>query len=144
MTTEQSLKAYEVNFVTEALQHAFYISCAGSADSNTFAHAVFHYYDMPAEWGRKSGITNIAEIEIEDCIPEYLHMIMQSKTEIAMPDESEASHRTVKKTIKQVMDDGGIPMAIYDQEKKIMTVYSTRKMEATPRAGASGNVLNFE
>lgn len=144
MNTEQNFKVYEVNFTTETLQHAFYISCPGGVDTKTFAHAVFHYYDMPAEWGRKTGITNIVEIEIEDCIPEYLHMIMQDQKEIAMPDESEESHKAVKKVIKQVIDGGGIPMAIYDRERQTMTVYSTRKMEATPRAGAHGNVLNFD
>lgn len=144
MMTEQNLKTYEVNFTTETLQHAFYISCPDDVDAKTFAHAVFHYYDMPTEWGKKLGIINIVEIDLLDCVPEYLHMIMQDKKEIAMPDESEESHRAVKNTIKQVINDKAIPMAIYDQDKKMMTVYSTNKMEATPHAGASGNVLNFD
>ena len=85
MTTEQNLKSYEVNFATETLQHVFYISCLDSIDTNTFAHAVLHYYDMPADWGKKQGITNIEEIDLKDCIPEYLHMILQDKKEIVMP-----------------------------------------------------------
>lgn len=145
MNTEQNLKTHEVSFNTDILQHSFYISCPDSADAKTFAHAVFHYFDMPPEWGRKAGITDIAEIEADNCLPEHLHMLMQSKNEIAMPDESENSHRAVRAAIKQVMQDGGIPMAIYDSENKLMTVYSTRRLEAEPKEDASGNVLkNFD
>ncbi|MBI3147956.1 MAG: hypothetical protein HYZ17_05515 [Betaproteobacteria bacterium] len=34
-------------------------------------------------------------------------------------------------------------MAIYDEEKKIMTVYATREVEAAPQTGASSVVQNF-
>ena len=84
MPTKQSLKTYEVNFITESLQHAFYIGCPDTVDANKFAHAVLHYYDMPAEWGKKLGIKNVVEIDLNDCVPEYLHMNLQDKKELAM------------------------------------------------------------
>jgi hypothetical protein len=34
-------------------------------------------------------------------------------------------------------------MAIYDEERKIMTVYATKKMEVDPQTGATSVVLNF-
>ena len=98
---------------------------------------------MPAEWGKKLGIKNVVEIDLNDCVPEYLHMNLQDKKELAMSEENQDSHMAVKKIIRQTMDDGFIPMAIYDQENKLMTVYATEKQEVAPRAGASGNVLNF-
>lgn len=143
MSEQQNHKNYEVNFITDKLEHAFYINCPDSTDATTFAHAVFHYYDIPPEWGKKQGITKLVEIDFEDCIPEYLHIVMQDKKEIPMLEENEESHRAVRKVIKQMIDEESFPMAIYDQEKKIMTVYSTRKMEVAPRAGLSGNVLDF-
>lgn len=143
MTTEQNLKTYEVNFMTETLQHAFYIGCPDTVDANKFAHAVLHYYDMPAEWGKKLGVKDIVEIDFEDCLPEYLHMTLQGKKELAMSEEDQESHKAVRKIIQQIMADEFIPMAIYDQENKLMTIYSTKKQEVAPRAGASGNVLNF-
>lgn len=144
MIAEQSLKVYEVNFLTDKLQHVFYISCPDGTDTKTFAHAVLHYYDTPDEWGKKLAVSTIVETDIEDCLPEYLHMVLQDKKEIVMLEENEESHKAVKNIIKQVIDKGETPMAIYDHEKKTMTVYSTKKMEVAPRAGASGNVLNFE
>lgn len=144
MTEAQKLKAYEVNFLTDQLQHVFYLSCPDGTDTKTFAHAVLHYYDIPAEWGKKLAVSNIVETDIEDCLPEYLHIVLQDVKEIAMSEENEESHRAVKKIIKQIIDNGETPMAIYDQAKQTMTVYATKKMEVAPRAGVSGNVLNFE
>ena len=62
MATEQSSKTYEVGFSTETMQHIFYISCPEETDATKFAHAVFHYYDTPEEWGAKRCITAIAAI----------------------------------------------------------------------------------
>lgn len=143
MTTEQSIKTYEVGFSTEKMQHIFYISCPGDADAKTFAHAVFHYYDTPAEWGRKRCVTAIAEIKPKNCIPDFLHIAMQAKTELAMPEENAESHIAVRKIIKQVMDDGFVPMAIYDETSKTMTVYATKKLEVGEQEGAASVVLNF-
>ncbi|MDP2827056.1 MAG: hypothetical protein Q8O37_00465 [Sulfuricellaceae bacterium] len=68
---------------------------------------------------------------------------MQAKKELAMPEENEESHREVRKIIKQVVDDGCVPMAIYDEESKTMTVYATQKLEVAPQTGAASVVLNF-
>ena len=143
MTTEQSSKTYEVGFSTDKMQHIFYISCADDSDAKSFAHAVFHYYDIPADWGKKGFITKIAEIKPSNCIPDFLHIGLQSKKELAMPEENEESHRAVGKMIKQVMDDKCVPMAIYDEENKTMTVYATQKLEISPQTGAASVVLNF-
>lgn len=143
MATEQNSKTYEVGFSTEKMQHIFYISCPDDVDAKTFAHAVFHYYDTPAEWGEKRCITAIAAIKPKKCIPDFLHIGLQDKKELAMPEENEESHRAVRKIIQQVMDAGCVPMAIYDEESKTMTVYATKKLEVDPQAGAASVVLNF-
>lgn len=143
MATEQSNKTYEVGFSTEKMQHIFYVSCPDDADAKTFAHAVFHYYDTPEEWGRKLGVTAIAVIKPGNCIPDFLHIGLADKTELPMPDESEGSHLAVRKVIQQVMEAGYVPMAIYDEENKTMTVYATKKVEVDPQTGAASVVLNF-
>jgi len=143
MTAEQSSKTYEVGFSTDTMQHIFYISCMDDSDAKSFAHAVFHYYDTPADWGKKGFITKIAEIKPSNCIPDFLHIGLQDKKELAMPEENEESHRAVGKIIKQVMDEGFVPMAIYDEENKTMTVYATQKLEVSPQTGAASVVLNF-
>lgn len=143
MAAEQSIKTYEVGFSTEKFQHIFYISCPGDADAKTFAHAVFHYYDTPADWGGKQSISAIAVIKPGNCLPDFLHIGMVSKEELPMPEENAESHMAVRKAIKKVVDDGYVPMAIYDEEKKTMIVYATTKLEAAPQEGASSVVLNF-
>lgn len=143
MAEEQSIKTYEVGFATEKFQHIFYISCPEEVDAKTFAHAVFHYYDTPADWGRKQCITAIAVIKPGNCLPDFLHIGMVSREELAMPEENAESHMAVRKAIKKVMDDGFVPMAIYDEEKKTMTVYATKKLEVAPQEGAASVVLNF-
>ena len=143
MATEQSSKIYEVGFSTEKLQHIFYVSCPDGVDVKTFAHAVFHYYDMPAEWGRKLAVTTIAEIKPGNCLPDYLHVAFQTQQEVAMLEENEESHRAVRKIIQQTMADGCVPMAIYDDESKKMIVYATKKLEVLPQAGAVSIVKNF-
>jgi len=143
MTTELNNKTYEVGFSTDKFQHIFYISCTDDADAKKFAHAVFHYYDTPEEWGRKRCITAIAVIKPNNCLPDFLHIGLRYKIELAMPEENEESHREVGKIIKQVVGDGFVPMAIYDEENKTMTVYATKKLEVTPQAGAASVVLNF-
>lgn len=143
MATEHDIKTYEVGFLTERFQHIFYISCPEDVDAKTFAHAVFHYYDTPPEWGRKGSITAIAVVNPKSCLPDFLHIALQAKKELAMPEENEESHRAVRKIIKQVMDDGYVPMSIYDEENKTMTVYATEKLEAAPQTGAASVVLNF-
>ena len=143
MATEQNSKTYEVGFSTEQMQHIFYISCPEDVDAKTFAHAVFHYYDTPEEWGRKLGITAIAAIKPINCIPDFLHIGLLDKKELAMAEENEALHQAVRKIIQQVMEAGCVPMAIYDEENKAMTVYATKKLEVDPQAGAASVVLNF-
>ncbi len=143
MATEQNYKTYEVGFSTEKLQHIFYISCPDDVDAKTFAHAVFHYYDTPPEWGRKGCITAIAAINPNSCIPDFLHIGLQDKKELAMPEENEESHKAVGKIIKQAVNDGCVPMAIYDEENKTMTVYATKKLEVAPQTGAASVILNF-
>lgn len=143
MATEQNRMTYEVGFSTEKMQHIFYITCPDGIDAKPFAHAVFHYYDTPAEWGRKRCITAIAAINPKNCIPDFLHMGLQDKNELAMAEENEESHKAVRKIIQQVMDDGCVPMAIYDEESKSMTVYATKKLEVDPQTGAASVVLNF-
>ncbi len=143
MTAGQGSKTYEVGFSTEKFQHIFYISCPDDADAKTFAHAVFHYYDTPPEWGSKQCITAIAAINPNSCIPDFLHIGMQAKTELAMPEENEESHRAVRKILQQTVSEGCVPMAIYDEENKTMTVYATIKLEVAPQAGAASVVMNF-
>ena len=143
MATEQSSKTYEVGFSTDKFQHIFYISCPDDVDAKAFAHAVFHYYDTPQEWGVKRGITAIAAIKPNSCLPDFLHIGLQYKKELVMQEENEESHKAVRKIIKQVVDDGYVPMAIYDEEKKTMTVYATKELEVAPLAGASSVVQNF-
>lgn len=143
MATEQNTKTYEVGFSTERFQHIFYISCPEDVDAKTFAHAVFHYYDTPPDWGRKRCITAIAVIKPANCVPDFLHMVFQAKNELEMPEECAESHKAVGRAIKQFMNEGYVPMAIYDEEKKVMTVYATRKLEVAPQAGAASVVLNF-
>lgn len=143
MIPGQNIKTYEVGFSTEKLRHIFYISCHEDVDAKTFAHAVFHYYDVPAEWGNKSGITTIAEVKPSSCVPDYLHIGLQDRKELAMPEDSEELHAAVRKTIRQMMNEGCVPMAIYDQEKGVMTVYATKKLEVEPQEGVVGAVLNF-
>ena len=143
MTTEQNSKTYEVGFSTEKMQHIFYISGPDKDDAKSFAHAVFHYYDTPQEWGKKLCVTAIAEVNPKSCIPDFLHIGMYDKKELAMPEENEESHKAVRKIIKQTLDDGYVPMAIYDDERKTMTVYATKKLEVDPQTGAASVVLNF-
>lgn len=143
MATEENSKTYEVGFSTEQMQHIFYITCPEDVDAKTFAHAVFHYYDTPAEWGRKRGITAIAVIKPKNCIPDFLHIAMLDKKELAMPEENEESLKAVGKTTQQVMEAGYVPMAIYDEENRTMTVYATNKLEVDPQTGATSVVLNF-
>lgn len=143
MAEEQIIKSYEVGFSTEKFQHIFYVSCTEDADVKTFAHAVFHYYDTPEDWGRKLVLTKIAEIKPVNCLPDFLHIGMVSREDMPMPEENEESRRAVGKIIRRVMDEGHVPMAIYDEEAKTMTVYATRKLEAAPQEGAASVVLNF-
>ncbi len=143
MTTEQSNKTYEVGFSTDQFQHIFYISCPSDDEAKAFAHAVFHYYDTPEEWGAKRCITAIGAIKPSACLPDFLYIGMQYRKEVAMPEENEEAHGEVRKLIKQVIDDGYFPMAIYDEEKKAMIVYAARKMEAAPLERASSVVQNF-
>ena len=143
MATEQSSKTYEVGFSTETMQHIFYISCPEETDATKFAHAVFHYYDTPEEWGAKRCITAIAAVKPQNCIPDFLHMGLLDKKELAMPENDEALHREVRKITQQIMDAGCVPMAIYDEENQTMTVYATKKLEVDPQAGAASVVLNF-
>lgn len=140
---EKTSKTYEVGFSTEKMQHIFYISCNDDADAKTFAHAVFHYYDIPEAWGAKRCITAIAVIKPKNCIPDFLHIGLLDKKEVPMLEENEESHRAVKKIIKEIMDAGYTPMAIYDEENKTMTVYATQKVEVDPQDGATSVVLNF-
>ena len=143
MATDQGNKTYEVGFSTDRFQHIFYISCPEDTDAKPFAHAVFHYYDTPADWGAKKCITAIAVIKPGACLPDFLHVGMQYKKVLSMPEENEESHRSVREMIRQVVDDGYVPMAIYDEEAKTMTVYATRKLEAVPLERASSVVQNF-
>ena len=143
MTAGQNDKTYEVIFSTEALQHIFYMSCPDGVDVKTFAHAIFHYYDMPAEWGKKLGVAAIAEIKLGNCLPDFMHVAWQAQKELAMPEENEASHKAVRKIAQQIMEDGCLPMAIYDQENKAMIVYAVKKPEIAPKAGAASVVRNF-
>lgn len=143
MATEHNIKTYEVGFSTEKFQHIFYISCPEDVDAKTFALAVFHYYDIPPEWGQKGDITAIAVINPKSCIPDFLHIILHSKKELAMPEENEESHKAVGRIIQQTLRDGYVPMAIYDEANKTMTVYATEKLEIAPQAGAASVVLNF-
>lgn len=143
MTAGQNSKTYEVGFSTERLQHIFYMSCPEDVDVKTFAHAIFHYYDMPPEWGRKLMITTIAETKPGACLPDYLHVAFQARQEVAMPEENEESHRAVRKIIQQTASDGCVPMAIYDEENKKMIVYATKKLEAAPQDGAISVAKSF-
>ncbi len=143
MKTEQSNKTYEVGFSTEKFQHIFYISCPDDDEAKTFAHAVFHYYDTPEEWGAKRHITAIGAIKPTACLPDFLYIGMEHKNEVAMPQEDEESHREVRKLIKQALDDGHFPMAIYNEERKVMTVYAAKKLDAAPLERASSVVQNF-
>ncbi|MBI5658141.1 MAG: hypothetical protein HZC43_01020 [Nitrosomonadales bacterium] len=143
MTAGQSGKTYEVEFSTDAMRHIFYISCPDDVDVKTFAHAVFHYYDMPPEWGRKLAIASISEIKHGNCLPDYLHVDCLAGQEVAMPEENEESHRAAKKIIRQIADDNCVPMAIYDDESKKMIVYATRKLDVAPLPGAVSVVRNF-
>lgn len=143
MTAGQNSKTYEVGFSTERLQHIFYMSCPEDVDVKTFAHAIFHYYDMPLEWGRKLMITTIAETKPGACLPDYLHVAFQARQEVAMPEENEESHRAVRKIIKQIANDDCVPMAIYDEENKKMIVYATKRLEVAPQNGAASVVRSF-
>jgi hypothetical protein len=143
MATEQGSKTYEVGFSTDKFQHIFYISCTDDAEAKTFAHAVFHYYDTPEKWGEKRSITAIAAIKPNSCLPDFLHVGLQYKKILPMPEENEESHRAVRKIIRQVADEGYVPMAIYDEETKTMTVYATKKLEVAPLERASSVVQNF-
>lgn len=143
MTAWQGGKTYEVEFSTEAFRHIFYISCPPDVDVKTFAHAVFHYYDMPPEWGRKLVIRTIAEIKPDKCLPDYLHVACEGQQEVPMPDESEASHLAVRKILKQIADNNRVPMAIYDDEGKRMMVYATSRVEVAPQEGAISIAKSF-
>ncbi len=143
MATEENGKTYEVGFSTEHMQHIFYVSCPDDAEAKTFAHAVFHYYDTPAEWGAKRGITAIAVIKPKNCVPDFLHVAMLDKKELAMPEENAESLKAVRELSQQIVEAGCVPMAIYDEENKTMTVYATKKVEVDPQTGATSVVLNF-
>lgn len=143
MTAGQGSKTYEVEFSTEAFRHIFYASCPPDVDVKTFAHAVFHFYDMPTEWGRKLAIRTIAEIKPGNCLPDYLHVACQGRQEVPMPEESEESHRAVRKIIQQIAGDGYVPMAIYDDENKKMIVYATGRVEVAPQTGAVSIAKSF-
>jgi hypothetical protein len=143
MTALQDGKTYEVEFSTEAFRHIFYISCPPVVDVKTFAHAVFHYYDMPPEWGRKLAVRTIAEIRPDKCLPDYLHAVCQAQQEVPMPDESEESHLAVRKIIRQIAGDNLVPMAIYDDEGKKMMVYATSRVEVAPQEGAISIAKSF-
>lgn len=143
MATDQTSKTYEVGFSTEKMQHIFYISCSDEADATKFAHAVFHYYDTPQEWGAKRCITAIAAVKLKNCIPDFLHMGLVDKKELALPENDDGLHQEVRKTTQQIMDAGYVPMAIYDDENQTMSVYATKKLEVDPQAGAKSVVLNF-
>ncbi len=143
MATQPNNKTYEVGFSTETMQHIFYVSCSEEADATKFAHAVFHYYDMPEEWGAKRCITAIAAVKPTNSIPDFLHVGLLDKQDLAMPEENEESHKAVKKISQQIIDAGCVPMAIYDEENKTMTVYATKKLEIDPQVGAASVVLNF-
>lgn len=143
MTVEQDVETYEVGFSTEKLQHIFYISCPDVADAKTFAHAVFHYYETPEEWGKKRLVTTIAKVKIGSCLPDCLHVTLHGKKELVMREEDEKSHEAVREMIRQAVDDGCIPMAIYDPESNTMTVYATKKRELAPQAGGKSVVTSF-
>ena len=143
MATAENGKTYEVGFSTENMQHIFYVSCPDDAEAKTFAHAVFHYYDTPAEWGAKRGITAIAAIKPKNCVPDFLHVAMLDKKELAMPEENAESLKAVREISRQIVEAECVPMAIYDEENKTMTVYATKKMEIDPQTGATSVVLNF-
>jgi hypothetical protein len=143
MAMEENGKTYEVGFSTEQMQHIFYVSCPDDAEAKTFAHAVFHYYDTPAEWGAKRGITAIAVIKPKNCVPDFLHVAMLDKKELAMPEENAESLKAVRDISQQIVEAGYVPMAIYDEENKTMTVYATKKVEIDPQTGATSVVLNF-
>jgi hypothetical protein len=141
--TKPGSKTYEVGFLTEKFQHLFYMSCREEVNAKSFAHAVFHYYDTPAEWGKKQHITAIAAVDPKSCIPDFLHVTLQYEKEWFMPEESKESLAATRKIAHQMIEDGCVPMAIYDEENKTMTVYATKKLEVDPQAGASSVVLNF-
>ena len=143
MTTEQDVETYEVGFSTEKLQHIFYISCPDAADAKTFAHAVFHYYETPEQWGKKRLVTTIAKVKIGSCLPDCLHVTWQGKKELVMREDDEKSHEIVRGIIRQTVDDGCIPMAIYDGESNTMTVYATKKRELAPQVGGKSVVTSF-
>lgn len=143
MTMEQGVETYEVGFSTEKLQHIFYISCPDVADAKKFAHAVFHYYETPTEWGEKQLVSTIAKIKIGGCLPDCLHVTLQDKKELTMREEDEKSHQTVRELIRQVISAGHVPMAIYDPESATMTVYATKKMELAPQAGGKSVITSF-
>lgn len=88
-------------------------------------------------------ITTIAEIKPGACLPDFLHMAFQSQQEVAMPEENEEAHRAVRKIIKQTVNDGCVPMAIYDEENKKMIVYATKKLEVAPQDGALSVVRSY-
>lgn len=143
MATQPSNKTYEVGFSTEKMQHIFYVSCPEEADATKFSHAVFHYYDMPEEWGAKRCITAIAAVKPQNCIPDFLHVGLLDKQDLAMPEENSESREAVRNISRQIMEAGCVPMAIYDEENKTMTVYAAKKLEMDPQAGAASVVLNF-
>lgn len=143
MTTEQTIETYEVGFSTENLQHIFYISCPDVADAKKFAHAVFHYYQTPEQWGQKLSVTAIAKIKAGNCLPDCLHIVLHGKKEVSMREEDETAHEIVRGIIREVVSDGYVPMAIYDQESATMTVYATGKMEPAPQVGGKSVITSF-
>lgn len=143
MTTEQGIETYEVGFLTDQLQHIFYISCADVADTKNFAHAVFHYYEIPEEWGQKQMVTAIAKIKASNCLPDCLHIVLQDKKELAMREEDEKAHEAVREIIRQIVSAGHTPMAIYDPESATMSVYATTKNEPAPQVGGKSVVTSF-
>jgi hypothetical protein len=92
---------------------------------------------MPEEWGAKRCITAIAAIKPKNCIPDFLHVALVDKKELAMPEESDELHQAVREITQQVMEAGYVPMAIYDDENKTMTVYATKKLDVDPQVGAA-------
>jgi hypothetical protein len=143
MTTEQNIETYEVGFSTTDLQHIFYISCPDVADAKKFAHAVFHYYQTPEQWGQKLSVTAIAKIKAGNCLPDCLHIVLHGKQEVSMQEEDAKAHEIVRNIIREMIGDGYVPMAIYDNESVAMTVYATQRKELAPQAGGKSVITSF-
>jgi hypothetical protein len=82
-------------------------------------------------------------IKPKNCVPDFLHVAMLDKKELAMPEENAESLKAVRELSQQIVEAECVPMAIYDEENKTMTVYATKKVEVDPQTGATSVVLNF-